>query len=839
MTFLNKQLISKITSYLLTKSIFFFLVFVLLLPFSSNISSQVPDISDLSNLKASQVTDKQLRSIISQGQMRGLTSKQALDLAVSRGLSPTEANKLLKRAEDLMDGVDGGRDNTSNIRTTLREKPDEDDELDFFDEDESEIEFDFSDLSSDELSVFGSSLFSTNNEILEVSMNIPTPVNYTLGVGDELIIDIWGASNNFYQLPISFEGSVIIENIGPVYLQGLTIKEAEQRLIARLKQLYRGLKPGSSDQDTFISISLGNVRSIQVTVMGEVEAPGNYTLSSLSSVFNALYKSGGINNVGSYRNIEVIRDNKVVTTFDLYDVLLRGNQKNNIRLEDQDIVKVNVYDNRVAITGEIKRPAYYEINDEESLYDLIKNAGGFSTQAYKKQLKIQRLTDKEYEIVRVNSTEYETFKLKDGDAIDIEPVLSRFRNRVYIEGAVWRPGEYGLSEGLTLSTLIEQADGLKPEAFKTRGVIYRLSDRHDYYVTSFNLEEVYQNPSLYDIPLQYEDSIVIRDIYQMREERDVKLYGEVQTPGNYQYKDNMTLGDLILTGNGLKASASESKIEVYRRVIGESSPTRRENKMAEAFVFGISRELILEGEAKDFILEPFDQVYIRKRPNYQEQTTVTIDGEVLYPGEYVLESRHQRISDLIKRAGGITDDAYVEGISIEREVADYDRVIVELDDSRDERVSLKRGPTSHIGVNMAEVLKKPGGADDLYLREGDKIIVPLKLQTVAVDGAVLRATEIKYIQGKKINYYISSSGGYSEQARRKNAYVVYANGSVKAKRNFLFFSVSPKITPGAEIIVPEKVMQARLTPAERISILTSMVSMSAVVVTAISTVKKK
>ena len=339
--------------------------------------------------------------------------------------------------------------------------------------------------------------------------------------------------------------------------------------------------------------------------------------------------------------------------------------------------------------------------------------------------------------------------------------------------------------------------------------------------------------------MQYEDSIVIRDIYQMREERDVKLFGEVQTPGNFQYKDNMTLGDLILAGNGLKSSASESKIEVYRRVHGESSPTKRAQKMAEAFVFSISRDLILEGDAKGFVLEPFDQVYIRRRPNYQEQRAVMIEGEVLYPGEYVLESRHQRISDLIERAGGVTDEAYVAGISLERKVTDIDRVSIELEDSRDERVELRRGDTNHIGLNMEQVLKNPGGADDLFLREGDKIVVPQKLQTVAVDGAVLRTTEVRYIQGKRLKYYVTSSGGYSENARKRNAYVVYANGSVKAKKNFLFFSSSPKITPGAEIIVPEKVMQARLTPAERISILTSMVSMSAVVVTAISTVKKK
>jgi len=791
---------------------------------ASEVEAQVNNLKDLTNVKSSQISDTQLKSIIKRGEAEGLTANQAIEMAQQRGLSPNEAALLMRRVRELPSSE---RDEYETSKSVLRTPLDISDSLTtvFFEEAEEEPKGPI---------IFGSHLFSNAQLNFEPSMNIPTPVNYVLGAGDEIVVDIWGASTNLYQLVVSAEGTVMIDNVGPVYVHGLTLEEGEKRIVAKLKQLYRGLRPGEAGQDTFVRVSLGRVRTIQVTVLGEVINPGNYMVSSLTTVFNALYRAGGLNDVGSYRKIEIIRDNKIVSTLDIYDFLLTGDQKDNIRLNDQDVVRVGVYEKRVEIDGEIKRPGLYEVVDGEKLSDLIKNSGSFTNNAYSRQLTVKRKTEIEQKIVRVDKKNFSTFDIYDGDVIDVGSLLTRYENRVIIEGAVWRPGEYSLSEGLTLSQLIHKAEGVKPEAFRSRGLIYRLSDIHDFYVEAFNLNEVLQDPDKYDITLQYEDSIVIRNIYEMREEMDVKLNGQIQNPGSYDYKDNMTLGDLILAGNGFKASASEARIEVYRRVDGDIASEERSASMAESFLFTVSRDLVLEGGAKDFRLQPFDQVYVRRRPDYQEQRSVRIEGEVLYPGEYVLRSRNERISDLVARAGGVTSEAYVKGSTLERQAKQLERVDFVLEGSRDEIVELTKSNVNHIGIAMEKVLKSPGSEEDIFLREGDLVKVPLKLQTVAVDGAVLRNSEIRYISGKSLKYYISSSGGYSENARKKSAYVIYANGDVSTRKGFLFFRTSPRITPGAEIIVPAKVVQERLSSGERISILASIVSMAAVVTTAIT-----
>src|SRR5690554_1480593 len=553
--------------------------------------------ADLSTVKSSQISDTQLKSYISKGKAEGLTAEQALDLARQRGLSASESAILSQRIRE-MELTSGGTEvGTSVLRSPL-DLP----------ESSPAIEPE----KTKGPMIFGSHLFSNEQLNFEPSLNIPTPVNYVLGAGDEIVVDIWGASTNLYQLQVGPEGTVVIDNVGPIYVHGLTLEEGEKRIIAKLKQLYRGLRPGEAGQDTYARVSLGRVRTIQVTVLGEVRNPGNYTVSSLTTVFNALFQAGGLNSVGSYRDVQVIRDNKKVTDLDIYDFLLYGDQKDNIRLNDQDVIRVGVYGTRVEIRGEVKRPGLYEIIEGEKLSDLISNAGSFSDDAYTRQIKIERNTDKERQIVRVERESYPSFELKNGDVVSVGGLLSRFENRVTIEGAVWRPGEYELTEGLTLSQLIEKADGLKPEAYKSRGIIYRLSDIHDFYVEAFNVEEVVQHPEQYDIELQYEDRIVIKDIYEMREDLYVSLKGEIQSGGNFKYQDNMTLGDLILAGDGFKTSASEARVEVYRRIMGEAAPQQRGDAMAESFVFSVSRDLILEGDAKDFRLQPFDQVYVRR-----------------------------------------------------------------------------------------------------------------------------------------------------------------------------------------------------------------------------------
>lgn len=775
---------------------------------------------DLSTVRSADISDAQLRAYMVRGRSEGISPQQAMDMARARGLSPAVANELMQRMRALETAGMASNGTQTHLRSDNSEPVDLIDTIEFVEDDKPFI--------------FGSTLFKRGLAGFEPSMNIPTPVNYVLGPGDELVIDIWGATTNLHQLTVSPEGTVTIDNLGPVYVHGLTIEEADKRVIEKLKQLYRGLRPGQADQTTFARVSLGRVRTIQVTVMGEVNVPGSYSVSSLATVFNALYKSGGPNRIGSYRNIEVIRGNKVVSRLDVYDLLLRGDQQQNIRLNDQDIIRVSPLVTRVEIRGEVKRPGLYEAGEKESLADLIGFAGHFTDSAYTRQVSVQRNTETERMIVSVNRDNFASFPMQNGDVVSVDPILNRFANRVTISGAVWRPGDYELTEGFTLSQLIQQAEGLKPDVFRERAVINRLDERHDFSVVAFNVDQVLSQPEYYDIVLQPEDEVIIRSIHDMREERMVYLGGEIRKAGSYQFRDGMTLEDLILIGEGFKSSASEARIEINRRIIGEAAPARRGTRLAETFVFSVERNLALREEARRFELQPNDQVFVRARPDYQVQQTITIQGEVMFPGTYAITDRNERISDIIRRAGGLTDEAFVPGATLMRTSQQLERVETVLETGLSEVVDLTKDKESFIGINLGTILSKPGTRDDLFVRPGDVIKVPAELQTVRVSGGVLRDSEIRYIKGKDLRYYIKGSGGYAQNARKSRAYVVYANGDVDTRSRYLFFGISPEITPGAEIIIPQRVERPPMTPGERISIFSSVVSMAAVVITAMS-----
>jgi protein involved in polysaccharide export with SLBB domain len=420
----------------------------------------------------------------------------------------------------------------------------------------------------------------------------------------------------------------------------------------------------------------------------------------------------------------------------------------------------------------------------------------------------------------------------------VDEILDRFANRVTITGAVWRPGEYELKEGMTLSTLIMEAEGLRPEVFRSRALINRLTDNMDFSILAFNVDDVLNNPGRYDILLRNEDEVIIRSIHEMREEMNVAIHGEVQKAGNYQYREDMTLEDLILKAEGFRNSASEARIEVFRRITGHPSPETRGSRLAETFTFEVERNLTMHELARSFKLEPYDQVYVRRRPDYQVQQSVKIEGEVMYPGAYTLSDRNERVSDLVKRAGGLTVEAYVPGATLTRQALQLERTGANLEGvlalGEDEGEETPDNQINYIGIDLGRILNRPGSVDDVFLRPGDVIKIPAELQTVRVNGGVLRDSEIRHIDGKRIRYYVNRSGGYSEDARKRSAYVVYANGDVSARRNFLVFSSVPEVTPGAEIIIPRKVEKQRLSPGERISILSSVVTMSAVVLTAIS-----
>lgn len=816
---LNKTLRTRL-SFQLPRLI---MLIVLMAFMGAGLSGQGFNANDLSRLRSSDISDAQLQTIIDRGEQEGISAAEAINLAKARGLSPSVANELLKRAETLQSQADKPVVSQQRLRKELVPAKITD-------------AANLSDtLVAEEMvgpQIFGSSLFGNRQSLFEPAMNIPTPLNYVLGAGDELIIDIWGATTNFYQLQVGNEGSVTIDNVGPVYVHGLTMEEAEAKIIEKLKLLYRGLRPGQADQTTYASVSLGRVRSIQVTIIGEVKTPGTYTVSSLSTVFNALHSAGGPGKIGSYRQIELIRDNRIYAVFDLYDMLLRGDQSGNLRLNDQDVVRVATIKNRVEVAGHVRRPALYEVKDDETLAQLIEFSGSFNDSAYTRQVKLIRNSETERMLITVPRSAFDSFLLANGDVVQVDKILDRFSNRVTIEGAVWRPGDYELTEGMTLSQLIALAEGVMPDVFRGRGVINRLSDNYDFRVESFSVDKLLAGE--YDLALKPEDQVIIRSIHDMREERTIQIGGEVKNAGLFQFREGMTLEDLILMASGFKVSASEARIEINRRILGEAAPAKRGTKLAENYVFGVDRMLTLNDEAKTFELQPFDQVYVRPRPDYQVQRSVRIEGEVLFPGEYTLSDRNERISDLVKRAGGLTDEAYIKGATMLRQSLQLSRVETEVDLGMDLTVEKPKSNENFVGIDLDIILASPGSEDDLFLRPGDEIRIPSELQTIRVSGGVLREAEIRYTEGKNLKYYVSRSGGYTQGARKGRAYVLYANGDVETKSRFLFFSSSPKIEQGAEIVVPQKVEVGALSPGERISILSTVVSMAAIVITAIS-----
>ncbi|MFW5901333.1 MAG: SLBB domain-containing protein [bacterium] len=786
---------------------------------------------DLSQVRSEDISDEQLMNYVQRGKERGYSVQEMMQTARQRGLPSSVANRLLRRIRRLeqTQASEGDRSQfTERERDTLSDTARRARREDALDEVGRRI--------------FGAQLFSQKSPVFEPSMNIPTPRNYELGAGDEIVIDIWGQTSDVHRLNVSKEGTITIENLSPLYVHGLSIKEAEKRIIEQLKELYRGLRPDSSGQTTFARVHLSDLRSIQVTVMGEVREPGNYTISSLSTVFNALYKARGPNNIGSYRDIKVIRGKETVAELDVYDLLVNGNQDSNIRLQDQDIIKVDPYETRVDVRGAVKREGYFEMKEEETLEDLLNFTGGFSDSAYTEKVRIHRNTTSQKRIETVNKENFSTFKPKTGDVLFADKVIDRFENRVEITGAVWRPGEYELEEDMTLHDLIMEADGLRPDAYRSRAIINRLKENFEFELVSVDLNRLMEHPPRHDIKLRPEDEVVIQNIFSMREEYIVSIGGAVSDTGDYTFHEGMTIEDLILKADGFKESASEGRIEIFRR-ISENQPTQeRSANLAESYRFSVNRDLSMREKDKQFELKPFDQVFVRKKPNYEIQRNVEIEGQVMYPGTYAIESRNERISDLIERSGGLTSEAYLAGATLlrEREVEEREEVDLELGAgeevnsenrvNRADTVDRKETEEIPVGIDLADIMENPGSSKDLFLREGDKIRVPKELQTVKVSGAVLREVELRHEQGRRLNYYINRAGGYAQNAFNRRAYVVYANGRVEARRNFLLFSVDPKITPGAEIIIPEKADREPMDTREFVSLMSSIASTAAVIV---------
>lgn len=682
--------------------------------------------------------------------------------------------------------------------------------------------------------IFGHRIFQNKDMLFEAAYNLPTPPNYKLGPGDEVAIDIWGASQISMQETISPDGNIYVENLGPVHLSGLTITQANSHLKRQFGQIYSGIN--GDEPNSNISLSLAQNRTIQVHVMGEVENPGTYAMSSFATVFNALYQAGGVNEVGTLREVKVFRSDKLVATYDVYDFILNGHSNMGIRLEDNDVVTVDAYKSLVSVTGCVKRPMYYEMLETESVSQLMKYAGGFQGNAYKEDVRLIRNGKREREIYTLNVDEQQSFLVADGDSVSVDSIMPTFANMVEVKGAVYRPGQFQMNGRVkTVKQLIECAGGLKDDAFMNRAILNRRNPNNTLDNLAINLTDLMDGRSE-DIALRKNDVLLVPSLFEMQEVQTVTIYGEVAFPGVYQYMDNMTVEDFIVNAGGLNEGASTARVDVARRV-KDAKATTASDTITLTYSFSLSDNLQVE-KNPDFTLMPFDEVYVRKSPGYHKQENVVVEGEVLFDGTYALTKKNQRLSELVQNAGGLTPQAYPEGARLVRQMTEEElqrlEVTVETalqtakneEDSINIRNTLANQVSYPVGIELHKALAKPGSAADITLRDGDRLIVPQFSNTVKMSGEVMYANTVAYQKGRRLNYYLDQAGGYGDEAKKSKVYVVYLNGTV-ARANKLN---SRLIQPGCEIVVPKK-NKERLKTTEILSLGSTSASLATVIIT--------
>ena len=700
--------------------------------------------------------------------------------------------------------------------------------------------------------VFGREIFSNKNLSFEPNMNMPTPRNYPLSAGDEVLIDVWGDSELNLKLTLSPEGTIIIPNVGPVALSGLTIEEAENRIKQELGKIMWNLVDGK-EPNTFVSVGLGKIRSIKVNIVGEAVAPGTYTLSSLASLFNALYAAGGVNDIGSLRNIRVYRNNKEIANLDVYDYLLNGKYDTNIRLEDNDMIIIEPYEQLVNTHGKIKRNRTFELRKGETLEDLLKMAGGFTGDAFTEDVTIKRKSGSRYQIATVTAEEFPTFVLQDGDSLLVDSVIPFYDNRITITGSVWRPGEYELSPKVhTVKQLIKQAAGLKGDEFIGRAHRTRLNPDFTSTVIAIDIQGI-MNGEIPDMELQKEDKLYIPSLFELREPYTVKVGGAVNNPDTViPFSKNMTVEDAIILAGGLQESASTINVEVARR-IKDPTADKSTNLVSKVYTVALSDELQLPSKSSGahadtlFTLEPFDEVFVRFSPGYEKQEVVKVNGEVTFAGDYALPYKNTRLSDIIAQSGGVTPDAYVRGASLKRQLTEDEirqvETLLQLSNNNKQSkdsiaLSLTNIKNYSVGIDLQQALTHPKSTYDLVLRDGDIIYIPQLQSTVKISGAVTYPNSITYTKGMSVRDCLSQAGGYNDTSR-KYPIVIYMNGKVATTRKVgIFFKRYPKIEPGCEIVVPSKSQRdRRANLAEILSITSSTTSIAAMLTSLINSLK--
>lgn len=791
---------------------------------------------------AQQMSDDQVVQYVKEAQRTGKSQKQMTTELLRRGVTKEQVARIQKKYAEHSTAADGVENKPSQLRErtslmtdgkAIRGTSYEEAEL----EEQKEI----IDLKRDAKAtpeapgsnIFGHSLFSSRNLSFEPSANLATPVNYRLGPGDEVIIDIWGASENTIRQTISPEGTILVRGLGPVHLSGMTVKEANSFLQREFSKIYSGIS--GTEPNSEIKLTLGDIRTIQINIMGEVSVPGTYTLSAFSTVFHALYRAGGVNRIGSLRSIKVVRDGKTFADLDVYDFIMKGKMKDDIRLQEGDVIIVDPYQSLVEIVGKVKRPMFYEMKPTETVATILNYAGGFTGDAYKKAIRLVRKSGREHQVFNVDEMDYSVFRLDDGDMITIDAVLDRFENRVEVRGAVYRAGLYQLDGTVnTVKQLIKKAEGLRGDAFLNRVIIDREHEDLSHEIIAIDLGGLL-NGTIADIPLQKNDILYIPSITDLKEEETVAIYGEVANPGTFLFSKNMTIEDLLVQAGGLLEEAATTRVEVTRRIKDPKS-TSFSSVLGKTFTFDIKDGFIVGGNAENFYLEPFDAVYIRRSPAYRRQQNVVVAGEVLFSGSYSLLKKNERLSDLVSKAGGVTPDAYVKGARLIRKLSDEERrrqndaIRMAQNGEGKDSISIQKlnlSETYTVGIDLEKALANPKSDFDLVLREGDVLYIPEYVNTVKISGSVMYPNTVVYQKGKNLKFYINQAGGYGNMAKKKKVYVVYMNGTVSRlkARN------ASAIEPGCEIIVPSEAEKKHMAMAEILGISSTTATIAAMVAT--------
>ncbi|NHE58454.1 SLBB domain-containing protein [Cyclobacterium plantarum] len=864
-----------ISSRLLNLNLLLIIGMLSFLPF--NLGAQ--SLGDISSIKVDDLSDQQIQVLMERATEAGLSEAELLQMAQLRGVPASEIDKLKERLQGMVIGLQGGqKSGTAPNKRSPRRQIGFNEITQGIIPQESEL-----DATPPETEpIFGLDIFYNKERRLtfEPNLNMATPRNYILGPGDELYVDVYGQSEQFYKASVTPEGQVILENIGPINVSGLSLDEATAVIKNRLSVFYTGLR--GSNPNTFLQVNLGNVRTIKVNMVGEVRLPGTFTLSAFSTVFNALYAAGGPNRNGTLREIKLIRQNKEIAEIDIYDFLINGDPSLNVPLQDQDVILVQPYLERVKVEGAVKRPKIFEIKPDETFANILTYAGGFTDNAYRERVNVTRLTDKEKAVSDIFNEQFSLFLAKGGDRYKVGEVLDRYTNRVQVKGSVYRPGSYAYEEGLTLTGLIKKAEGLSGEAYRKRINIVRTNEDLTTNMLQVDLNAIETGISP-DIPLRKEDVVHVPSIYQLSEEFYVKVSGEVLYPGTYPYSREMTSEDLILMAGGLKEAASVGNIEIARRTADQDG-----KEFARIIPVPVRQDLALS--ENPIGLMPFDHLTVRRKTNFSLERMASIEGQVNAPGTFAIKDAEERISDLIERAGGLTAFAYPKGATLIRRTEFYqtasenirkernllnllerlnrgneeptesqkqmiDRInaylfgekdstqnemeesvinarrtlLNEISASREEIDPIKIKETEAIAIDLEEIIRNPDSKFDLILEEGDILSVPRQLQTVRLRGDVIYPTTVRHEDFRGLPYYIDRAGGFDSRAKRKRTYVVYANGEVARTKNYLFFNIYPSVEPGSEIIVPTKGPRIPVRPGDLVGLTTGLATIALVI----------